>query len=352
MIMKKLVALISILALFGCLGIISSSACTAFSVKSSSNTFYGKNWDFNQNRKKDVIITLKDLGNNLSSVNFMLSSGFLCSAINSNGFYVTCNANTDTNKIDSEFNSNNIDIGQLREQGVKFTKISDLKEYIANKKVTCNGYEEHVFFADKYGDSCLIETDNSKTYAIDDQNNFLAVTNFPLHSLSNLGDLDQAPCERYNVAYSYINEKSASFTFDDGIETLRMTRQSYSTIYSFIYDVNENAIYLFLNQNFNKIWKISFETKSITTYKGFDKSAEFKLNSDGVLLTDLEYFQKTGTIKVNNDRSNQPYKEIRQEPVVSQLKSEIDFSKVIIIVFGVFFLAAIIILFIEIKNKK
>jgi hypothetical protein len=350
--MRKLLAFIYVIIIMGCFQSISVVACTAFSVH-STNTFYGKNWDFDLSRKSDVVITLDDLGNNLSSLKFMLkNSGFLCSAINSAGFFVTCNANSGVKAVSNpKYNSNIVDIATLREKSVNFTKISDVKNYIANKNVTCYGYAEHVFFADKYGDSCVVETDNEKTHIIDDQNNFLVATNFPLYSLDSLDDLSMVPCNRYISAYKSIKNNFQTFDLSKGIETLKGAVQPSYTIYSFIYDAKDNLVYLFLDQDFDKIWKISFKTKSITTFKGFDKNIELKLDSHGVLFTDLESFQETGVFTDNNSISNRPIVDNDISPVTSVPLKNGDYETITIIAFLVFIILVAIIIY-RVKKQK
>ena len=311
------------------------SACTTFCVN-SSQVFYGKNWDFDTSRKGDVVISLNEVAPDLASLNFRLSSsGFLCSAINSAGFYVTCNEDSGVGgEFDDSYAKNAVDIAALREKSVEFTDISDVKDYIGNKNVTCFGYNEHVFFADRNGNSCLVETDNKKTYITDGKDGFLVTTNFPLYTLSAPDDLEQVYCYRYKNAYTEIKNNFETFDLDEAIETLKCSVQPDYTIYSFIYSAKENAVYLFLNQDFEKIWKISFAEKNIIAWRGFEKVVQIALDERGVLFTDLETFQNTGTLPGKN-QTNRPSTEPHGANPLPFLKYKI------IMIGAVVFLAAV-----------
>ena len=267
------------------------SACTVFSVKSSSNVYYGKNWDYSAGSDETVTFRLHDLGSGLSSLDFNYS-GFLTSSINSDGFFASVN---DVYNIQPMYNAgeNNIDITYLRQNSYSmgFKTVSDLKGYIADKKVLCFVYPEHVFFADKNGNSCVVETDNTKHYVIESGGNFLAATNFPLYTLGGrLDDFNKAGCYRYKSAYEKLNQNHNNFDLDKGMEALKVSAQG-ATFYSFIYDANENCVYLCLRRDFDAIWKFSFSTKKISTYKGFKNHTEFTLDSQGVRYTDLWQYQ-------------------------------------------------------------
>ncbi len=161
--------------------------------------------------------------------------------------------------------------------------------------MVCNGYPEHVFFADKSGNSCVLETDNAESYMIRSQNNFQVATNFPLYLLRSSDDLGDDNCNRYATAYTMINDNIENFDLSAGMKVLKSTAQSApeaTTIYSFLYDAGENAIYLVLDQNFEKIWRFTFESKTIETYQGFEHDTAFAVDEQGVSLMELLAYQQ------------------------------------------------------------
>ena len=235
-----------------------------------------------------VTIHLEQMENGLSCLLFRLD-GFHSSSINSDGFYVTCNEVYNITPGDCIFDPDTINITELRPYSAAFKNIGELKNYIGDRTVLCYSYAEHIFYADKSGNSCVVETDNKKHYIIESDKNFLVATNFPMYTLSKLDDLSL--CNRYKAAYKSIKANYEDFNLDKAVDALKVSSQSI-TVYSFIYDANENAVYIYLGRDFKTAWKFSFITKAISTYKGFKNDKEFKLDEDGIRLTDLLEYQK------------------------------------------------------------
>ena len=273
---------------------IPSFACTAFSVKTGDDVYFGKNWDFDPARQNEVRIVLEELPDGRSCLYFLLG-GFVCSAITSDGFYSTCNENQGANGPLVEYDENiMVDIGHLRENLMNFSTIDGLKEYIGSRKVVCMGYPEHVLFADRTGKACLVETDNSEDYLIDDSDGVLVATNFFVKNMESPDKPGDSGCWRYEAAYNTILENRADFNADTAALVLKNSIQSGFTIYSFVYSIKENSVYLYLKRDFEKVWKFSFDTQELTTFKGFDEQKSFVLDSEGVMLSRIMLYQSVG----------------------------------------------------------
>ena len=95
---------------------------------------------------------------------------------------------------------------------------------------------------------------------------------------------------RYKTACEYISNNIQDFDFNHGIETLKTTVQSegsYQTLCSMLFSPSENAVYIILQRNFNKLWKLSLNQNTIETFKGFDRYLKITLNSSGFLASEL-----------------------------------------------------------------
>ena len=120
------------------------------------------------------------------------------------------------------------------------------------------------------------------------KNKFIVMTNF-----RNADFLDQVYGEgahRYKTACEYISNNIQDFDFNHGIETLKTTVQSegsYQTLCSMLFSPSENAVYIILQRNFNKLWKLSLNQNTIETFKGFDRYLKITLNSSGILASEL-----------------------------------------------------------------
>lgn len=266
------------------------NACTTFSVKTEKNIYYGKNWDYYAGSEKNVTIHLEQMpGSTLSCLVFRID-GFHSSSINSDGFFASCNDVYNITPGDCTIGPDTIDITSLRYGSTYFRNINELENYIKDKTVLCYVYPEHIFYADKSGRSCVLETDNQNHHIIESDDNFLVATNFPLYTLNSLSDTSK--CSRYKAAYKNIeNNINKDFGLDEVVKTLRLSSQGL-TIYSFAYDANENAVYLYLDRDFNRVWKFSFASNTLSTYQGFKNDKEFKLDEEGIALMDLINYQK------------------------------------------------------------
>jgi hypothetical protein len=96
--------------------------------------------------------------------------------------------------------------------------------------------------------------------------------------------------DRYKTAGKYISNNIQDFDFNNGIEMLKSTAQSeniYKTVCSMLFSPSEKAVYIMLQRNFNKIWKLSINQNTIETFKGFDQELKIMLDSSGILASEL-----------------------------------------------------------------
>ena len=271
-------------------------ACTAFSVK-SQKVYYGKNWDFNPDRN-DTVFYMLDVDEDITRLDIRLSSNYLCTSVNNKGLFVTTNYNTNIKSAkDYKGLKNKIILRDFHEESVgQVSSINEINQIVDGKNILSIGYPEHIFSSDLEGNACILETDNENSYIINDEDGFLVMTNFPNHTVKIQDNLDSITCYRYKIAYQYIKDNIDSFDMEDGIEVLKRTAQAgaFPAKYSLLGDPEENVIYLFLNRDYDKIWKISFKSRTISTFKGFEENTVFNFGINGIKYIDLMEYQKTG----------------------------------------------------------
>lgn len=276
------------------LGSVSVFACTAFMVVDDEGyIYYAKNWDFNPERT-DTVFTLENVSGNLKRLDVRLSnSGYLCSAYNSDGFFITTNGNRGQIEIE-KITDDMLVLRDLHEESMGTTSsVDQLIEYIGEQRLVSPLYfQEHLFVADAGGNACAVETDNFTNYFTYDENNLLIVTNTPNYEIREYTVLEDMPCQRYAMLYSYLSESARDY--NACIEGLKLTakdRVDGKTNYSLIVDPQKNVVYLFLNREFDKPWEISMEKGTISTYEGFNKSHTFEFDHDGISFIELWAFQ-------------------------------------------------------------
>ena len=272
-------------------------ACTSFTVYvDSGNILYGMNFDYPEVEMK-LSITAND------TIKFFhlqfYNNGFYSSTVgmNSNGFFSSCQM------LYPEVNEwhypgeKEIDIGNLyyysliscdsAESIIQYFNITD------TKLIHTYGITLHDIFADKYGNSFVMEVGDTNPLITEIQNNFLVMSNFPNSDFEGqpYTNVTGVGAQRYKDAYKYISDNLAGFDISDGIETLKRTIQSsggYKTQCSFLFDPVNLEIYIIIKRDFDKIRKVDLVNKTIETYAGFDLYEKFNIDADGILVSELE----------------------------------------------------------------
>ena len=76
------------------------------------------------------------------------------------------------------------------------------------------------------------------------------------------------------------------FDIDHAFEVLRRTAQSagdFKTRYSLVFDPEVREIYVALERDYDHIWKISLDARTIETFAGFDKDVILALDEAGIV---------------------------------------------------------------------
>jgi hypothetical protein len=151
----------------------------------------------------------------------------------------------------------------------------------------------HNFFADKYGNACVLEVGAEKNLLTKVANNFMVMTNFPINQFvgTPLGNINGVGADRYKTAFQYIQTHQADFDLDHGIAALQGTVQStgeFPTQCSLVFDPELNEVYIIVRRDFTKIWKVSLANETIETYRGFSQAKKIALPTGGVLASELQ----------------------------------------------------------------
>ena len=317
---------------------VSVNACTAIAVY-SENTLYGFNFDYDP---VDMLFDIRKHGN-------------------MKVFYTSFNRNNNQ-EPNLEFNEKGLFGVMLmvypEEDGksylsadeifmpalVSMVRIEDkvegiLKNIEKRNVVQYSGVTLHDIFADKYGNTAIIETVNDENIVIKNDKNFTVMTNFYNSSYMNISvkDIQDVGSERYKIACRYIEENIETFNVESALECLSKVVQkpsfsSWPTQYTLVMDPVNNDIYFTIARDFDKVWKISLDNETIETYTGFDEYAITHMPKDGFTLSELTQ---------NNLDNFTPYEQTKSNNTVL----------IISIVAGVLIIAVFMVVFI-LKKKK
>ena len=95
------------------------------------------------------------------------------------------------------------------------------------------------------------------------------MTNFPYYLIKGM-KYEQA--KRFKIANEYIEKNFEDFDIEKGFELLKAVwnhSESNPTRCAMIFDPEKREVYISLERDFRRIWKVSLEKQTIETYRGF-----------------------------------------------------------------------------------
>jgi len=247
-------------------------ACTSFAVY-FDKPFYGMNFDYDPSvEMKFCIDTIGDL--KVFDMRFDLGEFFASTvAMNSNGLF--CNLQ----ELYPEVPPENPGLNEMRieelffESANTFRSCEDVRNVLSDYGVVMGTISLHSLYADMK-EAMVVEVGQNNNEIIEMKRNFAVMTNFPVSEFAdkNYQEVHGAGDDRYKAAYTYLLEHE-EFDLDDGFALLeRAVSQSeyYPTRCSLVFDPENTDIYVVLEGNFDKIWKISMENETVETFRGFN----------------------------------------------------------------------------------
>lgn len=146
----------------------------------------------------------------------------------------------------------------------------------------------HHLFADQAGNAAIIEVGEEENEIIFSEEQFIVMTNFknsdfrdvPYYQVTGEG------ADRYIKANELIQAHRDKFDLDATFEVLEATAQG-STVSSLAFLPKANSVYFTLFGDFDKIWKISLDERTIETYRGFADHKKSPIPQVGIFGSDL-----------------------------------------------------------------
>ncbi len=287
--------------LFLILGLSSTAyACTSFALY-GNQIFYGMNFDYFSIPLKFMIES--NMGMNIFHLSFLYDQtiddpdyeGYFAKTcgINSNGLFCASQEIEPHVEGKKTPGKGEAHIDEQYETLSSVSNVSQVKESAGGKQwIQFLGPSIHNLFADINGNAMVTETDNNENFITDIDKNFIVMTNFSNHDLTGepYTRAQGAGADRYITAYDYILNNNDSFTVDKGFELLKnvvMNDEKFSTLCSMIFTPRTNHIYIALSMDFERIWKVSLDSKVIETFKGHDTYAQKMIGAEGILASDL-----------------------------------------------------------------
>jgi hypothetical protein len=169
-----------------------------------------------------------------------------------------------------------------------FLSVKEVRVLLNERKLIQGyGVTLHSMFADKHGDALIVEAGHEGNKIINKKDKFIVMTNFPINDFVNVAfqEVGGVGSERYKAAYKYLLQNSGSLCVESGMKLLKNvvnTNLNFPTRCSFVFDPEQSLVYLSLEGDFDKIWRVSIEKSTIETWKGFQTHKILKIGKDGI----------------------------------------------------------------------
>ncbi len=272
-------------------------ACTSFAVY-ADRPFYGMNFDYDPSR--EMMFCIDRIGDvKVFDMRFDLGGYYGSTvAVNSNGLF--CNLQ----ELYPEVPPEDTDLDEMS-IAVLFVKSAntlgscqDVRTIMDSYRIVMGTISLHSLYADMTGDAMVVEVGQKDNVITRMKGNFIVMTNFPIHEFADTDyeEVHGAGDDRYKAAYTYLLEHNNTFDVDDGFCVLKRAvnqSKSYPTRCSLVFDPENSDIYIALEGNFDKIWKVSLKNETIETYKGFIKYYVMDIG-EGVTASQLKALENEG----------------------------------------------------------
>jgi hypothetical protein len=152
----------------------------------------------------------------------------------------------------------------------------------------------HSLLADASGQAVVAEVGGQGNALTPIEGEFHVMTNFPLYQFAGKSyeEVEGSGSTRYKIAYRYLLEQAEHFSIEHGLALLQAainTSAEYPTRCSMVFDPMAQEIYVALEGDFEKIWKVSLQDGTMESWKGFREPIKFPLTAEGVLASSLEH---------------------------------------------------------------
>jgi len=262
-------------------------ACTGFCVY-SKKPIYGMNFDYPEVEIKFLLQTSGDM--KIFHMQFETEQGFVSTVgMNNKGLFCSEQEQYPLKNNLTPKKKNELHFWDLYHYAlINFNNSNHLLEYISDKKLIHSQYPSlHLLAGDVESNSVIVEVGYNNAITLI-KNRFLIMTNF--RNADFLARPYGNGADRYNTAYNYISKNINNYDFSHGIETLKQTVQSdgvYKTLCSMLFLPGENAVYIIMQRNFKKSWKLSLKQNTIETFTGFEQDIKIDLKPSGILASKL-----------------------------------------------------------------
>lgn len=273
-----------------------ASACTSFAVY-SQQPIYGMNFDWSPINMYFSLTKEAEAGDNCASFSFTREdrkTGQVLAAAMKNGILLVTHQQSPKNSVtrtDDTIAEGEAFIAEIIPLALSIlstqpeTGTEQLLIELAKKRFVHSRKDSgvHCLIAGPEGEAAILEVGKKANKVLTKTGDFIVMSNFA-HAPFKGKDYTKVMgpgANRYIAAHEYIEENLEGFGVEQAFETLRHTAQTL-TLCSLVFAPMEGNIYLALNRDFDKIWRISLTESTIETYRGFSSVTTIPIPPQGI----------------------------------------------------------------------
>ncbi len=162
---------------------------------------------------------------------------------------------------------------------------SQTMDLLSSRHVVEGQTSLHTIIADPQGNAFVLEPGRENNRITPIQGKSLLMTNFPLADFAGKESrqMQGVGADRYQKAWAYIAETLDRFDTTQAFETLHRAQNDGGspTLCSMVFLPNRREVFIALNRDFNKLWRVSLRDRTVSTYQGFAGSGELPVTDRG-----------------------------------------------------------------------
>ncbi len=271
------------------------SACTGYAVY-SDETWFGMNFDYPP--ESEIKFTVSDYDSGLvfdmSFYDGNLDIWIPTVAMNEHGMFASLQYQCPMIEGEPDPEYDERCIWELFITSINdCTSLEQVEAFIDTVKLV-NMYELtlHTLIADMSGRAIIAEAGFNENLITHMDGDWIVMTNFKIADSRDIsvGKIEGVGADRYRNALAFIENNFDGFVLEDAIGTLEAavnTDEIWATKASTIYDPLNRTVYVCIDGNFNHVWKVSIDSRSIETFSGFDSDRSMQLDENGITVKDL-----------------------------------------------------------------
>jgi hypothetical protein len=274
-------------------------ACTGYAVY-TDHAWYGMNFDYPP--ESEIRFTISDTDDfSVFTMDFFSNEGYYwipTVGMNENGLFSSLQYQCPMVEGAAEPKAGQLYLHQLFNTAINECSALDEVESIIDSFELINLYDLtlHALIADSSGNALIAEAGDGENLITDMNGEWIVMTNFrnadfegiPPEDIVGVGD------SRYRNAMAYLTGHHNSFSLAEAMETLEAALNDdpvWGTKASMVFDPEGGCVYIGIDSDFERIWKLSFETQTIETWHGFLKKRSVHVDGEGLTAMEMRTWE-------------------------------------------------------------